>query len=205
MPENKFLSSDFGEYVISVFHHPIDWLSPNTKNNNKSRFEEHLISSSNLVLFGHEHDKGKSKNISQKETSVIFCGGKALQKNVMKESGFSFYEIDLEAKTTKIKVYRWDQDKYTIDFEDTHSIHEKTKRKFSLSNEFGRKITNLSIPLKHPKKEKLLLSDVFIYPDLEPIDDEQNNLQYPNSKELISLIKEIVSEIMPLGSSSGSI
>src|SRR5690606_7206379 len=53
VPENKFLENENGEYVISVFHHPLEWLSANTKKNNKQRFEEHLIKTSNLVIFGH--------------------------------------------------------------------------------------------------------------------------------------------------------
>lgn len=66
MPENKFLFSKNEELTISVFHHPLNWLSPNTKNNSKSRFEEHLIGTSNIVIYGHEHDKGLTKNVYQK-------------------------------------------------------------------------------------------------------------------------------------------
>ncbi len=50
IPENKFLENENGEYVISVFHHPIDWLSANTKRNNKQRFEEHLIISKLFLM-----------------------------------------------------------------------------------------------------------------------------------------------------------
>lgn len=189
IPQNKFLNSNHGEFVISLFHHPLGWLSPNTKNNNKSRFEEHLIGTSNLVLYGHEHDKGKSKNIVQKGNSVVFCGAKAFQKDKIEETGFSFYEIDLTDKSTNAKVYKWNKDKYVLEYEDKYSITEKIKREFSLSSEFEEKLTKLNIPLKHSKKEKLILTDVFVYPDLEPIDNEQTVVQYPNSKELIDLVK----------------
>ena len=33
IPENKFLTSNNGDLIISLFHHPLNWLSPNTKNN----------------------------------------------------------------------------------------------------------------------------------------------------------------------------
>jgi len=190
VPENKFIENENGEYVISVFHHPIDWLSANTKRNNKQRFEEHLINSSNLVIYGHEHDKGNPKAIVQKNNNVVFCGGKAFDKNALNETGFSLYEIDLTDKSINIKTYNFDGDKYSVETEDRHQIIEKVKREFILNQEFETKITDLSIPLKHSRKPKLVLSDVFVYPDLEPlIEDDSNVVQYPNSCDLIDKVK----------------
>lgn len=188
IPENKFLENENGEYVISVFHHPIDWLSANTKRNNKQRFEEHLINSSNLVIYGHEHDKGNSKAIIQKNNNLVFCGGKAFDKNEINETGFSLYEIDLTDKSINIKTFNFDGTIYTIEFEDKHKIVEKNKREFKITSEFERKITELNIPLKHSKKPKLILSDIFVYPDLEPLIEEDSGAQYPTS-ELIEMVK----------------
>jgi predicted MPP superfamily phosphohydrolase len=190
VPENKFIENENGEYVISVFHHPIDWLSANTKRNNKQRFEEHLINSSNLVIYGHEHDKGNPKAIIQRNNNVVFCGGKAFDKNELNETGFSLYEIDLTDKSINIKTFNFDGNKYSVETEDKHQIIEKVKREFILKQEFETKITDLSIPLKHSKKPKLVLSDVFVYPDLEPLlDDDSNVVQYPNSYDLIDKVK----------------
>ncbi|WP_165749982.1 metallophosphoesterase family protein [Cellulophaga sp. Z1A5H] len=190
VPENKFIENENGEYIISVFHHPLDWLSANTRRNNKQRFEEHLINSSNLVIYGHEHDKGNPKAILQKNNNVVFCGGKAFDKNELNETGFSLYEIDLTDKSINIKTFNFDGDKYSVETEDRHQIIEKVKREFVLKQEFKTKITNLSIPLKHSKKAKLVLSDVFVYPDLEPLlEDDSNVVQYPNSYDLIDKVK----------------
>jgi len=190
VPENKFIENENGEYIISVFHHPIDWLSANTKRNNKQRFEEHLINSSNLVIYGHEHDKGNPKAIIRKNNNVVFCGGKAFDKNALNETGFSLYEIDLTDKSINIKTFNFDGDKYSVETEDRHQIIEKVKREFILNQEFETKITDLSIPLKHSRKHKLVLSDVFVYPDLEPLlEDDSNVVQYPNSYDLIDKVK----------------
>ena len=189
VPENKFLENENGEYIISVFHHPLDWLSANTKKNNKQRFEEHLIKTSNLVIYGHEHDKGKSKSIIQQKQNVVFCGGKAFNITDIQDTGFSFYEINLTNKSIHIRTYGFkDEEHYLIDFEDTHEIIPKNKRSFVINNEFEDKIAQLTIPLKHSKKDKLLLSDVFVYPDLEPLIDDEY-VQYPNSSELVELFK----------------
>lgn len=189
IPENKFLENENGEYIISVFHHPLDWLSANTKKNNKQRFEEHLIKTSNLVIYGHEHDKGKSKAIIQQKQNVVFCGGKAFNIHDIKDTGFSFYEIDLTDKSISIKTYGFlDKEHYLVEFEDTHKIISKNKRNFVLSKEFEDKTSQLSIPLKHSKKEKLILSDVFVFPDLEPLIEDES-IQYPNSSELLETFK----------------
>lgn len=188
VPENKFLQNENGEYVISVFHHPIDWLSANTSRNNKQRFEEHLINTSNLVVYGHEHDKGKSKAIIQQKQNVVFCGGKAFNISDLRSTGFSYYEIDLTDKSINIKSFNFNNDIYEVEFEDNHKIIAKNKRNFVLSEDFETKISSLNIPLKHSKKEKLLISDVFVYPDLEPLIDD-DIVQYPNSSELIEKVK----------------
>lgn len=189
IPENEFIENLNGEYVISVFHHPLDWLKANTKRNNKLRFEEHLINSSNLVIFGHEHDKGNPKAVIQNNNNIVFCGGKAFNKNQLNETGFSLYEIDLTDKSINIKTFNFDNQIYSIEFEDKYKIVEKNRREFVLSTDFETKITNLIIPLKHSKKPNLVLSDVFVFPDLEPLLDEDTVMQYPNSSELIDKVR----------------
>lgn len=191
IPENKFLNNTSGNITISLFHHPLNWLSPNTKNNNKSRFEEHIMNSSNLVLFGHEHDKGQFKNIQQKSNNVIFSESKAFQKNKESETGFNFFELNLSENKIICKVYSWNSDRYSVENEDTFALQKKRKQVFTLTNEFSHKINTLKIPLKHSRKEKLTLSDIFIFPDLEPIKDE-NIIQYTDSKDLLEQIKKEV-------------
>jgi predicted MPP superfamily phosphohydrolase/GTPase SAR1 family protein len=189
IPENKFIKNENGNITISVFHHPLNWLSPNTKNNNRARFEEHLINSSNIVLFGHEHDKGQFKNIQQKNNNVVFSEGKAFQKDKPNETGFNYFNIDLNSENITCKVYSWNENNYSIESEDTFTLQKKEKRVFTLTDEFSTKIDTLKIPLKHSRKENLGLSDVFIFPDLEPIKDD-DVIQYTDSKELLEKIKK---------------
>jgi GTPase SAR1 family protein/uncharacterized pyridoxamine 5'-phosphate oxidase family protein len=189
MPENKFLKNENGNITISVFHHPSNWLSPNTKNNNRARFEEHLINHSNIVLFGHEHDKGQFKNIQQKNNNVIFSEGKAFQKDKLNETGFNYFDIDISKNKITCKVYSWNTDIYSAEQEEIFTLLKKEKRVFSLTSDFAAKIDTLKIPLKHSRKENLGLSDVFIFPDLEPIKDD-DVIQYTDSKEVLEQIKK---------------
>lgn len=188
VPENKFIENENGEYVISVFHHPIDWLSANTKKNNKQRFEEHLIKTSNLVIYGHEHDKGRSKAIIQQKQNIVFCGGKAFNISELEKTGFSYYEIDLNDKSINTKSFNFSNNIYEVEFEDSHKIVAKNKRNFVISENFEEKISNLNIPLKHSKKDKLQISDIFVYPDLEPLIDD-DVVRYPNSSEIVEKFK----------------
>ncbi len=189
IPENKFIDNTEGEITISLFHHPINWLSPNTRNNNKARFEEHLISTSNIVLFGHEHDKGQVKNIQQRKNNVVFSEGKAFQKDKINETGFIYFDLDLTEKKVLCKVYAWKDNVYLTEHEDEFTLEKKEKKIFLLSNEFLTKINTLKIPLKHSRKEQLELSDVFIFPDLEPIKDS-DIIQYLDSEELLEQVKK---------------
>jgi GTPase SAR1 family protein/predicted MPP superfamily phosphohydrolase len=189
MPENKFIKNENGSITISIFHHPLNWLSPETKNNNRARFEEHLINSSNIVLFGHEHDKGQFKNIQQKNNNVIFSEGKAFQKDKSNEGGFNYFDMDLSSENIICKVYSWNENNYSVESEDRFTLQKKEKRVFTLTDEFSTKINTLKIPLKHSRKENLGLSDVFIFPDLEPIKDD-DIIQYTDSKELLEQIKK---------------
>jgi hypothetical protein len=173
-----------GGYVVAVFHHPLDWLSANTKRNNKQRFEEHLIKSANFAIFGHEHDSGKGKSIFQDKQNVIFCGGKAFATKSSENVGFSYYEIDLTNNESKLKTYLLNEGNYVLDYEADHTLITKEKRKFNLIDEFDRHLCELNVPLKHSKKDKLLLSDIFVFPDLEPL-IESDIVQYPNSEILI--------------------
>lgn len=189
IPENLFIENDNGEYVISVFHHPLDWLSANTPKNNKQRFEEHLLKTSNLVIYGHEHDKGNAKAIISKNSNVVFCGGKAFDQKKIKDSGFSYYGIDLSNKSINIYTYNHNGESYDVEFEDNHQIVEKSKRSFIINNEFSKQISQLTVPLKHSKKADLILTDVFVYPDLEPLLDQESVVQYPNSADIINRFK----------------
>lgn len=54
-------------------------------------------------------------------------------KKEINETGFSFYEIDLNDKSINIKTYNYDDNLYSVDFEDTHKIIHKNKREFILN------------------------------------------------------------------------
>ena len=189
LPENKFLTNNSDAITISIFHHPTNWLTPNTVMNNKARFEEHIINTSNIVLYAHEHDRGKPKNVFQDNNNVIFSEGIAFQKANLSESGFNYLEIDLKDKKTICKLFKFESSQYEMISEEVFDFTQKQKRKFEIKNEFQNKINTLNIPLKHSNKDKLQLSDIYIFPDLEPLKDD-NVIQYPNSKEIFFEIKE---------------
>ena len=54
------------DLVVSVMHHYFDWLSDSKQN--KTKFTRHIADSSNILLYGHEHEFvsiGKSDNFSK--------------------------------------------------------------------------------------------------------------------------------------------
>jgi hypothetical protein len=163
-------------------------------NNNKARFEDHLANTSNVVLYGHEHDSGKRKNVFQDGTNVLFSEGKAFQKVPEKDTGFSYLEIDIDSLSSSCKTYNIEIDKYICNKKDSFELIHKEKREFVLKEEFEKKLNRLNIPLKHSKKSNLFLSDVFVFPDLEPIKEAERVVQYQNSEELVYLLKTAESQ-----------
>lgn len=60
---------------------------------------------------------------------------------------------------------------------------------FAFSNSFYEQLHSIDAPIKHPRKSPLLLDDVFVYPDLEPLNgnvDDDRVYTYIDSKELFS-------------------
>lgn len=193
IPSNKFLefeSPDKLSINISVFHHPTNWLSPNTDSNNKKSFEALLLKKSNLVLSGHEHTGAskKTKSLNSKD-GFIYIEGKALQNLHDNNSGFNLFVIDTKDNNIINYDYEWNKDIYHPVNILSYKVFDK-KTGLIVNDFFLEKINKLSIPIKHPEKSDLLnLSDVFVYPDLEPITENEENLKYINSENILDDLK----------------
>jgi len=74
---------------ISVFHHPVDWFSPNKTTNNRNEFQDYLDSISNIKLIGHEHEnKSISRTDLDTDINVLEFSGEIFNTNRDSHSGF---------------------------------------------------------------------------------------------------------------------
>lgn len=193
-PKSSLLKSEIDSaIVVSMFHHPTSWLSPNTTNNNKRIFEKHLLDESNIVLCGHEHEGASySKNSMQTQNGFAYFEGIALQNRYDENSGYNLLVINTEEEIGECLQFRWKDGCYAKSEDSRFSLNTK-KVGIVFCDDYRKIINELSVPLKHSKKEDLMLSDIFIYPDLEPINKNKDDpLKYISASELLTNNKVII-------------
>ncbi len=187
IPENYLITSENAgnkDVVLSLFHHNTGWLTPNTPHNNKKIFEQHLYKNSNIVMCGHEHsDKHQIiTNISDYK-ELVYLENAALQSG--DESNYGLLILDTEERIFKSFSYSYNNGFYNEKEEREYTI-SKNQTGVMLSKDWEEKLNSLNIPLKHARKEDLVLSDIFVYPDLEPLQDGYSKIvQYLDSSQLI--------------------
>ncbi|WP_461205026.1 STAND family AAA ATPase [Clostridium sp. DL1XJH146] len=176
--------------VISYFHHPSNWCHPNETN----YLDDKIESISDFVFLGHEHtEKEVIKECGKNK--VVYIKGDALQENEKSDtSGFSFMIIDSNKGVYKNLKYSYKKDIYyqsiEADWKNYNNIKEKKENKYKLSDENINFLTDVGVNLNHPRKDKLSLTDIFVYPNLEIININQKEeiakqKSYLNSKNLM--------------------
>lgn len=192
VPTNYYLHKDINHQniVISVFHHNPAWLSTKTPKNNKKLFESHLIKESDIVMCGHEHT-AQHFEVSAIESSdqIEYLESSAFQANG--KSSFNIIEFDTDTNKLANVNFSLDNKKnlYVDSEESEVNLIEKIKG-ITLRNEFADKLNSIDIPLKHSAKADLRLTDIYVYPDLEPlVDMDTKVIQYTDSS-ILSTDKE---------------
>lgn len=188
IPENYFLKPlehNSDQVVISLFHHNTGWLSPNTTNNNKKRFEEHIYNCSNIIMCGHEHYNQNNiiSNLNDYQ-ELIYLESSAFQQ--AKNSEYSLLLLDTDNDIITQYKYRFEDDCYC---EQENNIFQISRRQngITLNPEWIDKLDEISMPLKHSRKERLCLSDIFTYPDLEPLSEfDSKYTQYIDSEDILN-------------------
>lgn len=189
------LSIEDGDLVISVFHHPLNWFTPNTEPNNKKEFSKFLSNNSHLLISGHEHDVEHTKVEDLKtKYETIHISGEAFQNEKDKTSGFQVISINVNTKQGKVALYRWQKDKYSnFNQFDINCDRKKTKKKFTPIKKHLETLNNLNLPLKFETRKNVRLSEIFIYPDLEKISSKEKKIdEIYNSQRLLDSDTKII-------------
>jgi predicted phosphodiesterase len=185
IPQNK------ADLRISLVHHHLRWLHPN----NSRQVEDFLTDSSDLIISGHEHNPTNYlKTATNNSIFFIECG--ALQEN--QEKYYSFFQtikINLNDNTYSRKEFSWNNEinlyhtKVETPYEDISNLLMGQKGgEIKISNNFRDSLIDPGAPFQHPRKHKLTLQDIFVYPDLkELLIDVKGNLdEYMDMEELLN-------------------
>ena len=187
VPRNCFIypSSESNTIPVTVFHHNTGWLSPNTPNNNKKLFEQHVVATSQFVFCGHEHNEVTSIESKIGENGdLVYCEGAALQESST-VSKFNIIIFDTDAFSVSRHSFEYKDINYNPQLSryiDTPSDEEIIRKKsigIGLNPEYDKYLNKLIAPLRHPIVKEINLSDIFVFPDLEitqEIDIENSEL-----------------------------
>ncbi|MFT9817787.1 metallophosphoesterase [Lysinibacillus sp. NPDC056185] len=173
---------------ITLLHHPTHWLEPN----NKRVIEEIIQSASNIVLSGHEHAKTEVIKTDWNNKNVVYVEGGTLQEHSDPSlSEYNILKFDIEKNQFKVSTMSWNSRMYCLNDRDREMWHPisqeygtSSTRKLSINSEFEDFLTESAIPLSHPRKDKVNLNDLFVFPDLEEMIYHEEN----EKQELIETI-----------------
>jgi hypothetical protein len=171
---------------IAVYHHPINWFNPTTPENNKNEMQDWLDQNSIIQLTGHEHQErfeGKTNYDYNTETKIFH--GSEFKNSKNEDSGFQLIELDTVLKKGVLKRYEWDDGIYAERSTTKFDFSTKSSRFLSLNDEYETSLKEVKVPLNNLSSlEKL--SDIYIYPDLEPVKLDSEYLDdYIDSKKII--------------------
>jgi len=171
-PHAPRASSDAHDCVLSVavFHHPLAWLQAD----NRRVFQAFLERSSDIVFTGHEHTTGQFQKRNFTGEVVEYCEGAALQSDgARSESEFNVVEIDATSRRHRLTQYEWASGQYARKggYRDWLPFVYGAERQAGLAftDEFDRRLSDPGAQFSHPARDKLLLEDIFVYPDLHEL------------------------------------
>ncbi|WP_419634238.1 metallophosphoesterase [Thiolapillus sp.] len=172
-----------------VLHHPMHWLSQEQYRDARAR----VRSFGDIILTGHEHVEGAElvDDAVSGESMLIEAG--ALQvtgdENI---STFNVIEIDVDENQYKRDVFSFENGEYCSDstFGSWASFKALPKRKsniFELSDQFCTWLDDAGASYSHPSKTNLSLGDIYIFPDLEDLSNDEEDRRIVNS----NLLREV--------------
>ena len=168
------------DLVISVMHHYYNWMAVNKQN--KTKFMRRVAGSSNVLIYGHEHESmatGKTDHlidgfISEYEGAAFYSKNKTTGEE---ESLFEVLVIDTEKSTCDQTTFKFrpKDSIYAPSGNQTRNISSERKTgAFRSNTEFFQNLDEMPTPIYNHEKEKLKLSEIYIYPDLESMNDRVN-------------------------------
>ncbi len=167
------------EVLVSLLHHPLNWLQPD----NANAFRKFLERDSDFVMTGHEHESNGARKRTLQGAIVSTSEGAVLQEHFSRRSGFIAHVINFSSKEFRSAVYKHQSDpsRYICDSSESTgwlSLERNPLRRSShLVNtwEYAAVLRDVGANFNHPAKLKISLDDLFIYPDFDIEERDQKS------------------------------
>jgi len=182
------LNVDDSAINFSLWHHPTNWLNPNTLENNKDEFENFVNRIASTHFFGHEHTQKliTNQNLLQQNKANYFAGEIFHEDNKPNKSGFHILIIEEEANSAIVNSYTLNpNNNYSLLHNSTINFDSSHKKLFKINNEFIKELEQVKIPLIIENRATLRLPEIYIFPDLEPLDRDSDKIDIYISSALL--------------------
>ena len=167
--------------VISLFHHHYDWITVGC-DNNMEQFRKHIMQTSNMAFYGHEHTPKASLVKDSYEGEVIneFEGGALCleRQGSARSSSFNSFVVDLESFECIVRSYVYAEGLYSKRNEETVDLNRERKTdEFRHNPEYLKSLKKMTIPVHDRENVKMTLDEFFVWPDLERINARQMSVE----------------------------
>jgi uncharacterized protein YoaH (UPF0181 family) len=190
-PIKRFDTEEYlkkGSLNISVIHHPLAWFRPSGAINHRKEIQAFIEDNSSINLFGHEHIEHHNKTTELgKNKDCIHISGRLLQDSKNhNDSGFQTIILNSKNKKGKIYNYLWEDDIFKLETEKTFQINGEDygHKRFKHNIEYINEINRVKIPLAIDNNPDVTLSDFYVYPDFEKINQGHEDENYYDSINL---------------------
>ena len=184
------------DLVIGLYHHPSNWFDPSQG----TRFRRAVEQLSDIVLTGHEHDPEEYTKHAHSGRSHLFLAGGVLSSPEEPESRFWGLIVDHRAalhRTCEFHLVAGHY--YLIGFESPANVPWEPYSAeggavggtFELSTEMAHFVDDPELNLTHRSRTSILLSDVFVAPDLREVHlDPDQRSEFVKGENLAGLLQD---------------
>jgi hypothetical protein len=163
---------------VVMFHHPYNWGEPV----NSRQFRKRVESIADLILTGHEHDATRRVQEGDGGERNTHVEGGALQDSEdWAASSFNVFVLDTGPKKQKFARFEWEAGHYSLvggtsgdegaglAWEDFQVNRLRERGRFEINPTMQDYLSDLELTVTHRNREKVLLDDLFVFPDLREV------------------------------------
>jgi hypothetical protein len=158
---------------VTLLHHPFNWFGQTNYRN----FQAAVRRESHIIFTGHEHFQNVGETSDLRSSPSIFIeGGVLFERKSPQHSTFNIVIVDLKAEQYMAELYSWNGQQYLaeVDNEEWGSLRAlpiKGRPTYELNPDFAKVLIDPGANFSHSAKKNLVISDIFVWPELLCLDD----------------------------------
>ncbi|MFC0350402.1 metallophosphoesterase [Undibacterium danionis] len=179
---------------IALIHHPLNWYSQSSYHPLRELCRSHF----HIVMSGHEHVSTTSlvTDIELGDSVLMLEAGALCSHDANESSKFSVITLDLDAERFAKVDFQWSSGRYIpaqgeAIWDSFISVPKKKNDRFIMTDEIKEFLEDIGANFTHQSKEKITLSDIYVYPDLQDLDARSSGSETVNAQVLGTQIHKI--------------